>query len=148
MSFKCTAGVPYCGHPGCKDSLSLKRGSSSARPCHLCTVRSSELCRPRPIPIQAPLATKIICEMIFNSHRKIDWELAIHKYSVLPMLAVPDAFPMEETHSRVDIYAIYQIELMHILSPGKIKMIKEYRTNLLDDSEWTKKNKSTSMGNF
>lgn len=104
----------------CKDFLSLKRGSSKASPCHLCTVRSSELCASKPMLLRLLRTAKNVFEILSDSHRNNDEGLAIHKYSMLPMLPVLHAFPMVEIHSCEDICAIYWIVLIPISSQGLI----------------------------
>lgn len=78
----------------CKDLLKLNRGSLTASPCHLCKIRSLELCGTEPMPLRALPAAKRIFELLFDLHRKIDGELATHKYSMLPMLPLLRSLPI------------------------------------------------------
>lgn len=115
-------------------SFSIKRGNKTRYVCHLCIVKSSKLESFTKYARRTLRKTKNLLNNIQeNSKASEAAKESLKDQYLFPVAPVPFKFTTFGVAHCVNIYAIFRIEPMHLLSIGICGMPKEYLWNFLED---------------
>lgn len=117
--------------PEAEDLLSVKRGSMTKSPCCRCLIVKDLLSG---CVCGDPRTLSSTLSILRRFHAGDDLAAAtLSAQSMLPLPPVLSNFPMVGIHPVVDIYRIFRCELLHILSLGASRMLKECTVVMMKD---------------
>lgn len=128
-----------------EDLSTMKRGNQTVFPCHQWLARKIQVkqykkARRKAVELKKPLADHQ------DTTANHDVLLATTQHSIHPGMPVLPYFSFFGTYSDFDIYALFDVDPMHILSLGICRLLKECLLTKLGDVERTPVDIKTELG--